>query len=148
MSALFSKSCQYALQAMLYLASQPQGEPVLLRDVSAALRIPQHFLSKILQTLTRNRLLVSFKGVNGGFQLARSARETYLIEIVRATDGEAFLDNCVLGFPGCGDDNPCPVHPMWKRAKQLILNMLKNKNIEQLSKEVDVKLDFIEQLTK
>lgn len=148
MSALFSKSCQYAVQAMLFLASQPKEEPVLLRDISAALQIPPHFLSKILQTLVRDRLVVSFKGVNGGFQLARPPRKICLFDIVQATDGETPLDRCVLGFPGCGEENPCPVHPIWKRAKQLILDMLKNKNIAQLSKEIDVKLDLIEQLTK
>lgn len=148
MSQLFSKSCQYALQAMLFLASQPPGEPVLLRDISAALHIPQHFLSKILQTLSRHSLVQSFKGVNGGFQLARAAKQIYLVDIVRATDGEAFLDNCVLGFPGCGEDNPCPVHPIWKRAKQLVLDMLKNKSMAQLSKEFDAKLDLLEQLSK
>lgn len=148
MTALFSKSCQYALQAMLFLASQPQDEPILLRDISAGLKIPPHFLSKILQTLGRSGLVVSFKGMKGGFQLARPATDIFLLNIVRATDGEKSLDNCVLGFPGCGEENPCPVHPMWKRAKQIVLDMLEKKNIAQLSTEIDLKLDFIEQLTK
>lgn len=133
---------------MLFLASQPQGEPVLLRDISAALKIPQHFLSKILQTLARDRLVISFKGVKGGFQLARPATEICLLDIVRATDGEAFLDNCVLGFPSCGEESPCPVHPMWKRAKQIILDMLKNEKIAKLGTEIDLKLDLIEQLAR
>ncbi len=133
---------------MIFLASQPQDATVLLRDISTALNIPPHFLSKILQTLGRAGLVVSFKGVKGGFQLARPAKEIFLFNIVRATDGEKSLDNCVLGFPGCGEDNPCPVHPMWKRAKQILLDMLEKKNIAQLSTEIDLKLDIIAQLTK
>lgn len=148
MSLIFSKSCEYALQASLYLAQHTNGEFALLRDISDALNIPHHFLSKVLQILARSDMVVSSKGVNGGFALSTDPKDIRLIEIVRAVDGDKFLEECVLGFPGCGDKNPCPVHVQWKRAREIILSMLKKKTLADLGKRLDPKLDLIEQLTQ
>jgi Rrf2 family protein len=143
MSVIFSKGCEYALQSMIYLASQPRDTPVLQRDISNSLDIPAHFLGKILQLLSHKGLVISYKGKTGGFLLGRSPKNISLYDVVEVIDGTAFLDGCVLGFPACGDANPCPVHPQWKKNKEQILQILKNKNIEQLSKEIDIKLNLI-----
>lgn len=145
MSIIFSKSCEYGLQATLYLARQPKDSPAHLREIATDLNIPYHFLNKVLQTLTRDRIIVSQKGANGGFALARSPEQIHLIDIVRAVDGQAFLDGCVLGFSACGDETPCPVHDRWKSAKGVILDMLQQKTLAELAKGLDGKLAFIAQ---
>ena len=147
MSVIFSKSCEYAVQASLYLAQKPNDQYVLLRDISDRLHIPYHFLSKILQTLVRADIVTSFKGANGGFALARSPKDISLNDIVRAVDGEKFLDQCVLGFPGCGDTNPCPVHFQWKKGKEIIVSILHKKTLAELSEELDLKLDLLVRLS-
>jgi len=146
-SLIFSKSCEYALQASLFLAKQTKDEFVLLREISDKLDIPHHFLSKVLQTLTRADVVTSYKGAKGGFTLARASKDIYLMEIVRAMDGDKFLEECVLGFPGCSDRTPCPVHPQWKRAKEIVMNMLQKKTLAGLSKELEPKLELIAQLS-
>ena len=143
MPIMLSRGCEYALQAVIYLAAQPPNTPVLQRDISSALNIPPHFLGKVLQVLSRHHIVISRKGKTGGFLLGRSPKDIIPYDIIEAVDGAEFLDHCVLGFPGCGDDNPCPVHSQWKQAKEIIIQMLKNNNVEQLSKEIDVKLDLI-----
>ncbi len=143
MSIIFSKSCEYGLQAVLYLSHRPDDSPAFLRDIAQDLNIPYHFLNKVLQTLTRDHIVVSHKGSNGGFALARSPKEIHLLDIVRAVDGDSFLDGCVVGFPGCGDENPCPVHPQWKKAKEMILTMLQKKTLAELGKGLNLKLDHI-----
>ncbi len=148
MSIIFSKSCEYGLQAVLYLSQRPNESPALLRDIAQDLNIPYHFLNKVLQTLTRDNIVVSHKGSNGGFALARSPKEIYLLDIVRAVDGDSFLNGCVVGFPGCGDENPCPVHPQWKKAKKMILTMLQKKTLAELGKGLDLKLDYIHSLRR
>jgi Rrf2 family protein len=132
---------------VLYLARESKDLPVQLHDISAALNIPYHFLSKVLQSLTRDALVVSHKGPNGGFTLGRPASEAFLIDIVCAIDGETFFDSCVLGFPSCGDSSPCPAHQSWKEAKQIIQDMLRNKTIADLSGALEPKLSLIEQLS-
>lgn len=147
MSVIFSKSCEYAIQAALYLATKSEGVPVHLREIADNLQIPQHFLSKILQTLTRDEIVVSQKGSHGGFKLGRPAAAITVGDIVRAVDGEAFLSQCVLGFPACGDDFPCPVHDSWKDAKDRILEMLHASNLDILSQRLGGKLNLLNDLS-
>ena len=140
MPIIFSKSCEYGLQATLFIAKKENGTPIHLREISKALHIPHHFLSKILQTLARHEIVHSHKGQNGGFELGRQASNITLNDIVKAIDGEAFLAHCVLGFPECSDDRPCPVHAYWKEAKKIVLTMLCERTIDDLSQSIDVKL--------
>lgn len=148
MSLIFSKSCEYAIQAALFLATRPASAPTLLRDVSETLNIPYHFLGKIFQQLTRERILESHKGSTGGFEFSRPPDQITLHDIISAVDGTEFLSNCVLGFPQCGDENPCPVHHQWKQAKATIQMMVDRKTVLELSKELDGKLNLLDQLRK
>ena len=148
MSVIFSRGCEYAFQAILYLASQPPERPILQRDISSALNIPPHFLGKVLQLLSRSNLVISQKGKSGGFVLGRAAEDIYLYDILEATDGAACLDGCILGFSECGDENPCPLHPQWKQNKEKIIEMLQSRNTEELSKELQVKLDSLNKNNK
>lgn len=145
---LFSKSCEYALQSVIFLATKPPNSPVLQRDISTALNIPPHFLGKILQILTRHDIVSSQKGKSGGFLLKKPSSDISLYMIVEIVDGLSALDNCIIGFPGCGDDNPCPVHTDWRSTKETILQMLKNRDIGDLGQELDTKLNYIHQLKK
>ncbi len=145
MSAIFSRGCEYAFQAILYLASQPPERPILQRDISTALNIPPHFLGKVLQLLSRSNLVLSRKGKSGGFLLGRSAENIFLYDILEAVDGCASLDGCLLGFSECGDENPCPVHSQWKQRKETIIEMLQSRNAKELSKELHLKLGSLNQ---
>ena len=79
MSLIFSRQCEYALQAVMYLALRPQGKMTSIRELTGQLKIPYHFLAKILQHLTRKGLLTSLKGPTGGFALGMPAKDITLI---------------------------------------------------------------------
>lgn len=134
MSLIFSRQCEYALQAVLYLALRPEGEMTSIKNLARKLGIPYHFLGKILQDLTRKKLLVSRKGPTGGFALAVPARDVTLFHIVEAIDGAGFLRNCVLGFPECSGTNPCAVHATWGALRDEVYRMLISKNIGELAR--------------
>lgn len=68
MSLIFSRQCEYALQAVLYLALRPEGEMTSIKEMTDKLGIPYHFLAKILQDLSKKGLLSSLKGPTGGFR--------------------------------------------------------------------------------
>lgn len=127
---------------MLYLARRKEKEPVLLRDVSDALRIPHHFLNKVLQNLTRDGLILSRKGAKGGFELGRPADTIALHDIITSVDGDSIFTQCVLGFPSCSEASPCPVHNQWKSAKQVITKMVDEKTLAVLGKDLDCKINF------
>jgi Rrf2 family iron-sulfur cluster assembly transcriptional regulator len=134
MSLLFSRQCEYALQAAVYLALKPAGTRASIKELTGRLDIPHHFLAKILQNLTRQGLLVSLKGPTGGFALALPAEKTTLIQIVKAVDGESFAKKCVMGFPECSGKNPCAMHGEWSSVRDAIVSMLSSRSIAEMAK--------------
>ncbi len=146
MAALFSKTCEYGLQAMLYLAAKTTDGPMLQRDISDGLDIPSDFLGKVLQSLSRNGLVSSQKGRHGGFRLAKPAQDISPLEIINAIDGPTVLHECVMGFPGCHDDSPCPVHQQWGGIRQEITEMLQTQSLQQLSQDLDIKFTLLDEL--
>lgn len=136
MSNIFSRSCQYALRAVVYLSKREEGSAVHVREISDALDIPHHFLGKILQILNRDGIVFSAKGTNGGFRLGRPASEIRLAEIVDSVDGGSTMGACILGFPECREDDPCPLHGEWKASRAIIVNMLDETTVEELSERL------------
>jgi Rrf2 family transcriptional regulator, iron-sulfur cluster assembly transcription factor len=134
MSIIFSRQCEYALQAVSFLALQPAGKLTSIRELTGKLHIPYHFLAKILQRLTAKKLLVSQKGPSGGFALALPADQITLFHIVDAIDGSGFTHKCVMGFPECSDKIPCAVHKHWAQMRDGIYAMLVSENITEMAK--------------
>jgi Rrf2 family iron-sulfur cluster assembly transcriptional regulator len=128
---ILSRACKYGLQAVLHLARHDQ-RPLLSKEIAQALSIPQHFLAKILQDLSRRGLLQSFKGRGGGFKLARPADNIRLLDVVETIEGGEFDAGCVLGLRECSDEKACPVHYQWKQIKAQILSMLSDKSVRGL----------------
>ena len=135
MSLLFSRECEYALQAVLYLALQREDGMTSIKTLTRKLDIPYHFLAKILQRLTRKGLLRSLKGPTGGFTLSLPAEKITLFQIIEAIDGAEFMTTCVLGFSECSGRNPCSVHEQWGEMRTSIHAMLVNKSIAQMARE-------------
>ena len=126
---IISQACKYGIRAMVYLAQHESGS-LLSRDIAHALHVPEYFLAKILQDLSRSRLLDSFKGRGGGFRLGRPADRITLLEVIEAIDGPNFGQNCLLGLPECSDSSPCPLHYQWSGIRATILQMLERTTIQ------------------
>jgi Rrf2 family protein len=130
MTVIFSKKCEYGLQAVLYLATFGSGIIVSADDIAKKLDIPKEFVSKILQSLTESGIVSSRKGKSGGFSLAQDPQKIKLIDIVAAIDGLNMFNNCVLGFPNCNPVNPCPLHDRWGVLRTQTYNMLNEDTID------------------
>jgi len=133
MSIIFSRQCEYAMQAVLYLALKHDKEMTSIKELTKKLEIPYHFVAKILQDLTRKGLLISHKGPAGGFKLAVPAKEITILQIIEAIDGLSFLEKCVLGFPACSDEEQCAVHKEWDEIRKKISTMLATKSILEMA---------------
>ena len=101
-----------------------------------------------MQPLLKSNILASKKGGSGGFHLVKSAEEIVLSDIVTIFEGPDYFENCMIGFPGCNDETPCPLHNDWKPSKIIIQNILKNHTAASWAKQIDTKLDFIKSLRK
>ncbi len=132
MTVIFSKKCELAIQAVLFLSTKSEKKIFNSLDVSKELKVPKEFVSKMLQTLTESGIIGSKKGKNGGFYLARDPKDIKIIEIVEIIDGLDVFTTCVLGFPNCSDEHPCPVHEKWGTIRDETYHMLSEESLEQL----------------
>ena len=112
-----SAATKYAIRAVCYLAHLPEGTFAQVREVSAALDIPQPYLSKILQDLGKKGILSSSKGPGGGFRLNCSPTETSLYTVIEAVEGPQGEDECLLGLSICSEDTKCPMHDFWSEIQ-------------------------------
>ena len=143
MTVIFSKKCEYGLQAVLYLAAQPKGEVIPSDEIAKKLSIPKEFISKILQSLTESGIVDSKKGKSGGFFVAKDPSRIRLIDIVAAIDGLEMFNSCVLGFPSCNPDNPCPLHSKWGELRTKTYNMLTDETLDQFKESTLRKVQSI-----
>lgn len=133
---LLSRTSQYAVQALIYIATQPRGEPVLSRDIAERLHVPSAYLAKILQTLCKQGLLDSFRGRLGGFRIKEGMHTTNLLQVLLVTEGPQFSESCVLGLKVCSDETACPLHAEWGPIKHKIVALLTKMTLENLAQAV------------
>lgn len=135
MSVLFSRQCEYALQAILYFAAHPTDELIPIRTVADKLKIPYHFVSKTLQQLAKAGMIHSQRGKQGGFKVSEESSRISLLEIIIAIDGDAFSKECVLGFRDCNSKEPCLLHDVWDKHRTELTKILQRTTIRQLIKD-------------
>lgn len=138
---LFSKACQYAIRAMTYLAKQECGRACSIPEISRETGTPTPFLSKIISTLSRNRLIQARRGPHGGAMLGCPPDQITVGDILEAIDGPLDKSRCVLGLPECSDQNPCPLHARWKGLEARMrqeLHTLTLLDLVQVTEENDV----------
>ena len=141
MTVIFSKKCELAIQATLYLSAFSNDNLINSEKISKELKAPKEFVSKVLQILTLSGIIGSKKGKDGGFFLAKDASDIKLIDIVEAIDGLESFKTCVLGFPNCSPNGiHCPVHEKWGKIREEALAMLSSETLEQLRKQTLFKI--------
>jgi len=113
MQTFLSQTAEYALRAVAWIASRPDDQPVLARDLSHGALIPGQYLSKVLRRLVLAGVLDSRKGRGGGFTLARPAEQISFREVLEAVDAYPREDRCAFGWGACKASRPCPLHETW-----------------------------------
>jgi Rrf2 family protein len=82
-----SAKAEYAVRAMVELATLQAGELVKTDDLAKAQGIPPQFLVDILSDLRTDRLVRSHRGREGGYELARPATDISIADVLRSIDG-------------------------------------------------------------
>lgn len=133
---LLSRTSQYALQALIHLAAQPAGQPILNRDVARYLGVPAPYLTKILKGLVQRGLVQSHKGRGGGYALQPAALDATIREVVELVEGPGVFQGCLLGLKVCADATACPVHHAWSPIKAGLLGLLDRRTVGSMADAV------------
>lgn len=92
---LISQSAEYALRAVVVLATGPEGT-IGTREISHRSQVPSGYLSKVLQTLARAGLVRSAAGRNGGFTLTRPSERISVLDVINAVEPIQRIRSCPL----------------------------------------------------
>lgn len=134
---MLSNTSKYAIRAVIYLALLAGEEKKIgIKKISNELGIPTPFLGKILQTLTKHKILSSTKGPHGGFGLGKSANEITLIEIVDIIDGRDIFKKCLIRLENCNEDEPCSAHKKYNKIRQNLLTLFQEEKISDFVGEI------------
>ena len=135
---MFSKACEYAIRAMIYIFRQTRdGSKAGIKDIARHTGTPEPFVAKILQILSRQQIVSSSKGPKGGFYIAENSRPIPLMSIVKAIDGDGLLLSCGLGIKNCSERKPCPIHYQYAAIRGTMIEMLRTNSIQELAMGLD-----------
>jgi Rrf2 family transcriptional regulator, iron-sulfur cluster assembly transcription factor len=130
-----TKGTDYGILGILYLAMQPVEQVTLLREVAENQEVPESYLAKIFQDLTKGGLVRSHRGARGGFSLARPAMTITLRQIIEVLQGPISLNSCLDIREGCPRFARCAVGQVLGRAQDELLQTLGSISLEHLAQQ-------------
>jgi len=131
----FTKAEEYGVLGVLHLAEKGQTAITPLSEVSEAKQIPEKFLAKIFQSLSRSGIVRSHRGVRGGFALARSPEEITVREILESIQGPYHLMKCVADLGSCERNGEvCALRELLIQAEQKLKEVFDNNSLADLAR--------------
>lgn len=130
-----SKKIEYGLIALRYMASQPDLNVVTAKEISEKYSISYELLAKVLQKLSRARIINSYHGVNGGYSLAKSADKIKLTDVIQALEGKSNINivNCTSENPeSCNIFDKCTIKTPLGKIQNTINKMLNEITISEI----------------
>jgi len=126
-----TKLTDYATVVLTALAAQPDAvlSAAGLAE-QAGLEVPT--VAKILKPLAQAGLVSGFRGINGGYRLARPASQITLIDIVEAMEGPLGMTECSLHEGNCGIEQSCGVRANWRRINDVVADALRGVTLAEM----------------
>ena len=130
---MFSQTVEYALRAVVHLAATAP-EPQTTEAIAKATRVPQAYLSKVLQSLVQAGIVRSQRGMGGGMALVKKPAELTILEVVSAVDPIRRIHTCPLGLAAHGV-NLCPLHRRVDNALATVEEAFRNTTLQEVIDE-------------
>lgn len=133
-----NQATDYAMRAVLYLSGLPPGQVTEARLISEKEHIPMRFLLKILRVLAGAGLVHSYRGVNGGYSLARKPENITMLDVVEAVEGPITINRCLYSPEECSKrfSAHCPIHEALFSLQSCLKENLGRYNFQMLCERV------------
>lgn len=120
---LITRDTDYALRALLFIAKN-KNRLVSVTELVKVLKMPRPFLRKLMQVLNKNRILKSYKGFSGGFELAVGPDKIFLTDLMKIFQGELVLNECNFKKKDCPNKPACGLRKKIIAIEKLVLSQL------------------------
>jgi Rrf2 family protein len=127
---MISRTTEYALRAMVILAKQPE-KSWKTKDIAKITKVPTDYLSKVLQNLSRHKLVISQRGIKGGISLGKSAETITILDIANAVDPILRIKTCPLNLEE-HSLSLCPLHKKLDHAIYLVEKIFQTTTLAEL----------------
>ncbi|MHB8584291.1 MAG: SUF system Fe-S cluster assembly regulator [Thermoplasmatota archaeon] len=124
----------YGMVLLTQMARHPERDVFTARDLAGETRLPLPTASKVLKLLAHGGLLVSTRGVAGGYRLAKPAQEISVAAIIAAIEGPIALTLCAQGSGSCEMEGWCAEKGQWGRINKAIVDALEGVSLSEMSK--------------
>ena len=128
-----SRKIDYAIRAMIHLASIPQGTVVPFREIGRQMDVPEDFLAKIMKTLVDQGVVRSTRGPRGGYKLARPAETINVLEIIEAAEGPVAVNVCLDDDDACSRQSFCTMTSVWREGQERMLDVFRRTTLASLA---------------
>lgn len=133
-----TRQTDYGVMILTRIAQEGPGRIHTARDLAAETEVPLPTVSKILKLLARAELLVSQRGVKGGYRLARAAGEITVAEVIRAIEGPIAMTECVeSGVGECDKESWCPVRSNWQLINDAVAGALEGITLARMARPLE-----------
>jgi Rrf2 family iron-sulfur cluster assembly transcriptional regulator len=122
-----SRKADYALRALIYIAAVNGQRTCSINEVAENEKIPREYLAKILKELTQKGFLISYKGVNGGYRMAKSRDQISFLNVLEATQGPLAIASCNMQDreqSGCRGKDKCAAYSFWDDLQKKVAKIL------------------------
>ncbi|MCL6478898.1 MAG: Rrf2 family transcriptional regulator [Peptococcaceae bacterium] len=130
-----NQATDYAFRAVLYLSRLPRGQVAEAKLIAGEERIPTRFLLKILRLLTHAGIVESYRGISGGYALARPPAEITMLDVIEAIEGPIKINRCMISPEECSKhfSSKCPIHHALFSVQHCMAEQFSKYNFHMLS---------------
>lgn len=116
---LFDRLTILTLKSILFLARHNEEKRYFkVKEMAEALGVSRSYLARIIQGLVKNGILKSSTGPAGGFYLPDEKLDLTVDEVLSFTGYASAFNRCLMEWPGCNQEAPCPLHKNWAKFKE------------------------------
>lgn len=126
---------QYAIRILSFIANAESEKLQSAKEIAESLDISYKFLTKIMMELVKADFIVSVRGRDGGYKLAKEASEISILDILNHFNELDGYKECILGSGSCNAKKKCILHDKWLEPKGLIKNMFEETTLDKFDSQ-------------
>jgi Rrf2 family protein len=134
---MLARNTEYAIRALVYIRLKNwENKRPGVYEIAREIEAPTAYMAKIMQVLTRHRIVNSRKGRGGGFHFTDERNNPTLYAVILVMEGDSCFKKCAFGFMNCNNHNPCPLHEQYVSIRESFHSLAQSETISSISRKI------------